>query len=110
MSNVNYSLKNKGVRLIDAQEAWVFGKNGKLRLNPKYKIVGKLDVQMPNMIVSASNKRKPSYQGDTSELNRMAKNQVIDHFYDSNGKRNKKTVAYFGQTKDKKQSKRSNKK
>lgn len=33
MSTVNYSLKHKGVRLISAAEAWVVGKNGKLRLN-----------------------------------------------------------------------------
>lgn len=26
MSTVNYSLKHKGVRLIDAQEAWIVGK------------------------------------------------------------------------------------
>lgn len=47
MSTVNYSLKNKGVRLIDAQEAWIKGKNGKLKLNPKYDFVGKIDVSMP---------------------------------------------------------------
>lgn len=41
MSNVNYSLKNKGVRLIDAQDAWVKGKNGKQRLNPDFHFVGK---------------------------------------------------------------------
>ena len=34
MSNVNYSLKHKGVRLIPSSIAWVKGKNGKLRLNP----------------------------------------------------------------------------
>lgn len=26
----------------------------------------------------------------------MAKGQIVDHFYDDKGKRNKKTVAYFG--------------
>ena len=28
MSSVNYSLKHKGVRLIDAREAWVTSNNG----------------------------------------------------------------------------------
>ena len=60
MSTVNYSLKHKGVRLIDASEAWVKGKNGKLRLNPKYSFVGKIETTMPNMIVAASDKKKPA--------------------------------------------------
>ena len=36
MSTVNYSLRHKGVRLIGASEAWIIGKNGSRRLNPKY--------------------------------------------------------------------------
>lgn len=55
---------------------------------------------MPNIIVSATDKRKPSYKGDVSSLNRAAKKQIVEHFYDNKGKRNKKTVAYFGITKD----------
>ncbi len=51
---------------------------------------------MPNMIVTASDKKKPSYRGDVNELPRPAKRQIVDHFFDENGKRNKKTVAYFG--------------
>jgi len=100
MSSVNYSLNNKGVRLIDSNDAWVKGKNGKIRLNPKYKFIGKMDVSMSNMIVTASDKVKPKYRGDISSLNRNAKSQIIDHFYDKNGKRNKKRVAYFVIKKD----------
>lgn len=96
MSTVNYSLKNKGVRLISSEEAWVRGKNGKFRLNPKYHFVGKIATSMPNMIVTASDKRKPKYKGNTYDLNRTAKAQIIDHFYNDKGMRNKKTVAYFG--------------
>lgn len=96
MSSVNYSLKHKGVRLIDSQDAWVRGKNGKLRLNTKkYTFIGKVDIHMPNMLVSVSDKTKPKYRGDVCNLNNVAKKQIIDHFYDSNGKRNKKVVAYF---------------
>lgn len=105
MSTVNYSLKHKGVRLIGARQAWIVGKNGNKRLNPKYHFIGKIDVRMPNMIVTASDKTKPKYKGNTNDLNRTAKNQIVDHFYDEKGKRNKKTVAYFGiekQTKNKK--------
>ena len=100
MSTVNYSLKHKGVRLIGASEAWITGKNGKKRLNPKYHFVGKIETTMPNMIVTATDKRKPKYRGNTYDLNCTAKSQIVEHFYDENGKRNKKTVAYFGIRKD----------
>lgn len=96
MSNVNYNLNNKGVRLIDSQDAWVVGKNKKHKLNPKYHFVGKINMTMTNMIVTASDKSKPQYRGDVNELNRTAKSQIIEHFYNSDGTRNKKTVAYFG--------------
>ena len=96
MSSVNYGLKQKGVRLIPAEEAWITGKNGKYRLNPKYSFVGKVEMTMPNMILSTSDKRKPGYKGDVGDLNRTAKKQIVDHFYDDRGKRNKRTVAYFG--------------
>ena len=96
MSTVNYSLNRKGVRLISSDEAWCIGKNGKARLNPKYHFVGKIDTHMPNVILSTTDKRKPSYRGDVNELPRPTKQQIVDHFFDENGKRNKKTVAYFG--------------
>lgn len=96
MSSVNYSLKHKGVRLISSEDAWVKGKNGKIRLNPKFHFVGKIETTMPNMIITASDKNKPKYKGNTYDLNSTAKRQIVDHFYDDKGKRNKKTVAYFG--------------
>lgn len=96
MSSVNYSLKHKGVRLIPSSKAWIIGKNGKKRLNPKYTFVGKIEITMPNMIVTASDKKKPKFKGNTYDLNSTAKGQIVDHFYDDKGKRNKKTVAYFG--------------
>lgn len=96
MSNVNYNLKNKGVRLISSENAWVKGKNGKVKLNPNYHFVGKLDTRMPNFIIKASDKGKPTFKGNTCSLNITAKKQIIDHFYDDNGKRNKRSVAYFG--------------
>ena len=100
MSTVNYSLNHRCVRLIGASEAWIIGKNGGKRLNPKYRFVGKIEMTMPNMIVTASDKGKPKYRGNTYDLNRTAKAQIVAHFYNDNGKRNKKTVAYFGIPKD----------
>ena len=96
MSSINYSLNNKGVRLIDANKAWIVGKNGKHKLNPKYNFIGKIETSMPNMILSVSNAKKPTFKGNVYDLNRTAKSQVVDHFYDNNGKRNRKSVAYFG--------------
>lgn len=96
MSSVNYSLNHRGVRLIPSSSAWITGKTGKLRLNPKYKFVGKVEITMPNILVTASDKQKPKYRGDVGNLNRTAKEQLVSHFYDNTGKRNKKTVAYFG--------------
>lgn len=101
MSNVNYSLKHKGVRLIPASQAWSRGKNGKRRLNSKFSFVGKIDINTPNLILSATDDKKPKYKGSTYDLNRTAKGQIVDHFYDENGKRNRKTVAYFGIEKSK---------
>ena len=54
MSSVNYSLNHKGVRLISTKEAWVKSKSGKMRLNGDYKFLGKIDISMPNIIVSPS--------------------------------------------------------
>lgn len=102
MSNVNYSLKHKGVRLISADEAWTKGKNGKRRLNPKFNFVGKIDTKLPNLIITASDNKKPKFKGNTYDLNSIAKGQIVEHFYDEKGKRNKRTVAYFGIEKQKK--------
>lgn len=95
MSSVNYSLKHKGVRLLGAEKAWVKGKNGKRKLNPKYAFVGRVDTRLSSVIVTASENRKPSYKGNFGDLNRTAKNQTVKHFFDEKGKRNKKTVAYY---------------
>ena len=56
MSNVNYNLNNKGVRLISSKEAWVISKKGVVKLNPNYKFIGKIEMTMPNMILTASEK------------------------------------------------------
>jgi hypothetical protein len=51
---------------------------------------------MPNLIISASDKGKPKYKGNTHDLCTPAKKQIIAHFFDNDGKRNKRTKAYFG--------------
>ncbi|MCD8195044.1 MAG: hypothetical protein LUD22_01930 [Coprobacillus sp.] len=97
--NTSYNSSLKGVRLVDSKDAWIITKSGKKMLNPKYEFVGKMQIEMPNMIVSASDKKKPTYKEDVGNLNNTAKRQIINHFYDENGKRNKKRVAYFAKEK-----------
>ena len=104
MSSVNYSLKHKGVRLVSADDAWITNKKThKRKLNPKYHFVGKIDISMPNMIISTSDVKKLSFKGNTYDLNRTAKQQIISHFYDENGKRTKRRIAYFGIQKQEKE-------
>ena len=103
MSSVNYGLKEKGVRLISAEEAWVQSKNGRRKLNPKYRFVGKVQMSMPNVLVTADDRKKPTYKADVASLNAAAKKQMVSHFFDDQGKRNRKTVAYFGISKTKNQ-------
>ena len=81
MSSVNYNLKNKGVRLISADEAWIKAKNGKQHLNPKYSFVGKVDTRLQNLIVTASDKKKPKFKGNIlildilyTDLTKMSRN------------------------------------
>ena len=100
MSSVNYSLKHKGVKLIPSEEAWSKSKNGKRKLNTDYHFVGKIDTKLPNLIISASD-GKPRYKGNTHDLCAPAKRQMVEHFYNENGKRNRRTVAYFGIEKEK---------
>ena len=99
MSNVNYDLKKRGVRMISSEEAWVKTKSGGVKLNPMYRFVGKVDMQMPNMIVTASDRKKFSYVDDVCKLPAVSKRQLIRHFYDEEGKRTGRRVAYLVDTK-----------
>ena len=101
MSSVNYGLKERGVRLISAEDAWVKGKNGKRRLSPEYRFIGKMHISMPNILVTADDRKRPTYKADVAALNTTAKKEIVAHFYDEKGQRNKRRVAYFGISKTK---------
>lgn len=49
--------------------------------------------------MTVSDKNKLKYKGNTYNFNSVAKGQIVDHYYDEKGKRNKKNVAYFGKLK-----------
>ena len=65
-------------------------KDKKLYEYLSFKKIDKDNCEMKRLYV------KPKFRGNTYDLNRIAKGQIIDHFYDNKGKRNKKSVAYFG--------------
>ena len=109
MSSVNYSLKHKGVKLIPSEKAWVKSKNGKQKLNPKYHFVGKIDTKMPNLIISATDNKKPVYKGSSHDLCTPAKKQIVDFFFNEKGKRNGRNKAYFGIEKTNQSAKRGKK-
>ena len=83
MSSVNYNSSHNGVRLLSANQAWVKGKNGKFKLNPNYKFIGKVTTSFPTVLITASDNVQPSYKGDVNSLNKTAKNQLVKHFFNS---------------------------
>ena len=101
MSSVNYKLDFRGAELIPAEKAWKKGKKGKPIMNREYKYCGKIDTRLSPFILSATADKKPTYRGDVGSLSSRTKNQLISHFFDDNGKRNHRTVAYFGVKKKK---------
>lgn len=110
MSNTNYSNDYKGARLLSAKKAWVKTKNGKYKLNPDYTFVGKIDLKMPNTIVTTVQNKKPTYKGDVNNINNVAKKQMVEYFYNDNGKRNRRTVAYLVKNKKGKHNEKTSKK
>ena len=53
------------------------------------------------LIISASEKGKPKYKGNTHDLCAPAKKQMVEHFFDDEGRRNRRSKAYFGIEKEK---------
>lgn len=103
MSNI-YSMYEKalsGVKVIDSREAYVYNpKSGKNDLpNPNYKFVGKIDVAMPNFILKMNKANcKTEFVEDVASLPKRLKNDLVNHFYDKHGVRNKRTKAYLIRT------------
>lgn len=103
MSNI-FSIYEKalsGVKVVKSQDAFVYNpKTGKIDLpNPKYDFVGKIDMEMPNFILKMNKPNcKTAYVEDVSSLPKRLKQDLVDHFYDKNGKRNGKTKAYLIRT------------
>ncbi len=100
MSSI-YSKNRKelaGVKVVSAKDVWE-NRGGKYRLRTDVDIVGKVEMPMPNFILKANNdNRKTDYIDDVSALPKRTKRDLVSHFYDKSGKRNKNSVAYLVRT------------
>lgn len=103
MSN-NYDIKNKslsGVHLMSAEEVFVFNKktNRKDKIRSDITLVGKIDTQIPNVILKANKKNSSTkFIDDVSSLPRRCKEDVVDFFFDENGERNNRRKVYLVRT------------
>lgn len=100
MSNIfsKYQKELAGVRVINSTQAYVYNPKTKKKdlLNPMYDFVGKIDTNMPNLILKANRpKCKTAYIEDSNVLPKRVKQDLVNHFYDKKGMRNKKTKAYL---------------
>lgn len=103
MSNIfsKYEKELAGIKVIDSSEAYVYNPKTKRRdlPNPQYGFVGKVDSSMPNFVLKMNKpKCKTGYIEDVSCLPKRLKCDIVNHFYDKQGKRNKKTRAYLVRT------------
>lgn len=94
--------KNKkelaGAKVISSKEVFT-KRNGRYVVRPDIDIIGKVDTSMSNFILKV-NKRggKPNFVDDVSELPKRTKSELVGHFYDEKGNRNKNKVAYLVRT------------
>ncbi len=98
--------KNKkelaGVKVVSSKDVWE-KKNNKFRIKQNVNVVGKVELPLSNFVLKANNEnRKTGYIEDVSSLPKRTKNEIVNHFYDNAGKRNKNTVAYLIRTDKKK--------
>lgn len=103
MSSVfsKYEKELAGVKLIDSNAAYVFNPKTKCKdlPNPQYEFVGIVDSKMPNFILKMHKaKCKTGYIEDVASLPKRLKADIVNHFYDAHGNRNKKTKAYLVRT------------
>jgi hypothetical protein len=104
MSSNSYNGKDKklsDVRVIPAEKAWVKGKGAEKpnTLNPAFEFIGKVDMDLPNFVLKANRTdKKTGYVEDVQQLNQRTKRDLVDHFYNKQGKRTKYRVAYLVRT------------
>ena len=103
MSNVfsKYNKELAGVKIVDSKQAYIYNpKTKKYDLpNPSLDFVGKIDTAFSSFILKMNKPNsKTGYVDEVAALPKRLKNELVNHFYDKNGKRNKKTKAYLART------------
>lgn len=87
-----------GAKVVSSKEVFE-KKNGKYKIRADVDIIGKVDTSMSNLIMKVSrNGGNPDFVEDVCELPKRAKKELVGHFYDKKGKRNKNKVAYIIRT------------
>lgn len=103
MSNIfsKYEKELAGVKVIDSSQAYIYNPKTKKKdlLNPTFDFVGKIDMNMPNFILKANKPNcKTGYIEEVSCLPKRLKIDIVNHFYDKKGMKNRKTKAYLVRT------------
>jgi len=94
--------KLSGIKVVHSNDAWNWNPKTKRKdiLNPSLHFFGKVDTEnMSSMVLKANRKdKKATYVDDVSSLGIRTKKDLVNHFYDDKGKRNKNKVAYLVRT------------
>lgn len=93
-----------GVKVIDSNDAYIYNNKTKRKdiPNPKYDFVGKVDANMPNFILKMNKTScKTGFIEEVSCLPKRVKSDLVNHFYDKNGNRNRRQKAYLVRTDNK---------
>ena len=104
MSNIfsKYQKELSGVKVVSKNKIFIKNKNGTTVKNKKYDVIGKVCIDMPNIILKANKKgNKTAFIEDTSSLTKKTKSDIIDFFFTKQGVRNNKTTAYLVRTDNK---------
>lgn len=103
MSSIFVKLNKQysGVKVVAAEKVFIKNpKTGKRdKLNPNLDIIGKYDMDYPGAILKANKDGcKTAFIDDVNELTKTTKSDLVNFFFDKNGKRNKRRKAYLVRT------------
>ncbi|MDR3022044.1 MAG: hypothetical protein LBU60_05175 [Clostridiales bacterium] len=94
---------------VSAKNAFVKNSKGEYKLRKDMEIVGKVDIRvMPNMILYPRKDSKLKYVDDTVSLPKRVKQEMLEYFYDSNGRPTGLKVLYLARTDKKSKTSKEN--
>ena len=104
MSNIfaKYRKELSGVKVVSKDKVFIKNHKGKLVRNKNYDVIGKVEIDMPNVILKANRSgNKTAFIEDTSSLTKKTKSDLIDFFFNKKGERNNKKTAFLVRTDNK---------